>query len=84
MKISSDVINDGLGFEVKLNGQDYSGIVTTEALQDHFHLQNQNLTELETYFNNSSETLEIEICQALERHPPWGHNHILIFPHHLR
>ena len=84
MRINSDVINDGLGFEVNLNGKDYSGIITIEALQDHFHLAEQNLNEIEDYFKNTPETVEIEICQALERHPPFGHDHILIFPHHLR
>lgn len=83
MKITRDLINDGLGFEINFNGQTYSGIVTMEALQAHFQLQTHDLKEIERFFIRSPQKLELEICHALQCHPPLSHNHILIFPHHL-
>ena len=84
MKLCSDEIIDGLGFEVDFNGHSYTGIVTTEALQDKFHLASNDIHEIEHFFDDKNQLLEQEICTALMRHPPFGRDHILIFPHHLR
>ncbi|NRB42663.1 MAG: hypothetical protein HRU20_30045 [Pseudomonadales bacterium] len=84
MKLETDTINDGLGFEVNLNGQSYKGLVTLEALQDHFCIESNNLGEVEHFFDDKEQLLEQEICTALLRHPPFGRENIIIFPHHLR
>ena len=84
MRILSDIENNGLEFEVNLEGENYSGTITCEALLDHFNLPCTETNAIKSFFDDKTALLEQEICSTLLRHPPQGRDHILIFPHHMR
>ncbi len=84
MYILSDIENNGLGFKINYQGNHYSGIITCEALLDHFNIPYTETNDIKTFFDDKTDLLEQEICSALQRHPPLGKHHILILPHHLR
>lgn len=84
MKLTSDKINEGLEFELEMNGELYSGIVTIEAIRDKFEINTTDIEKINSLFQDDPIKLEQEICNAIQRHPPIGKEHILIFPHHMR
>lgn len=84
MNIQSNAENNGLDFEVKIHGQCYSGLLSIEAIHDHFSLHSYKMEDVESFFKDKKKLLEQEICNALQRHPPMGRQHILILPHHMR
>lgn len=83
MKLKSDRINEGLEFNIDMDGKSYSGTITIEAIQDKFDIDTTDIEHVNHFFNTHPQLLEQEICNALHRHPPIGKEHILILPHHM-
>lgn len=84
MTFSADIANDGVSFEVEADGETYRGTLTIEALQNHFNFSSNEVTLAERFCSQHPDEVEEEIRKALRRHPPWGHENILILPHHMR